>query len=249
MSKRKEQSSSIKQIIFSIFFIIAVAIGIITGDINVGSLASGSGDHNSSITSYELENIPEYSGEPYTIINENKPNFKGEDFLTDTFESYSELDELGRCGVAFANLGKETMPAEGETRKSISNIKPTGWHNVKYDNINGKNLYNRCHLIAYCLSAENDNEKNLITGTRYFNVDGMLTFEKEVLEYLRNNENNHVLYRVTPIFEGENLVASGVTIEIASVEDRGEKLEFYVYVYNVQPGITIDYATGDSSMS
>lgn len=246
----KKQKSSTKQIIFSIFFVIAVAIGILTGNSNEESLASANNNHI-KISSYSIdsiENIPEYSGEPYTIINNNQPNFKEEDFLTDSFEEYSYLDKLGRCGVAFANLSKETMPKEGENRKSISNIKPTGWHSVRYDFVDGKSLYNRCHLIAYCLSAENDNKKNLITGTRYFNVEGMLTFEKKVLEYLKDNENNHVLYRVTPIFKGQNLVASGVTIEISSVEDRGESLEYYVYIYNVQPGVDIDYATGASQL-
>ncbi len=191
--------------------------------------------------------IPEYSGQAYVEINDNKPFFTKDELVTASFERYSPLDKLGRCGVAYANLSKETMPVE--ERGEIGMIKPTGWHTVKYpDVIKDLYLYNRCHLIAFCLSGENANEKNLITGTRYMNVEGMLPFEEKVARYLDATQ-NHVLYRVTPIFEGDNLVANGVLIEGYSVEDRGQGICFCVYCYNVQPGIKIDYATGESRIS
>lgn len=187
--------------------------------------------------------IPEYQGEPYIILNENMPMFEQSDMTQTSFEQYSELDSLGRCGVAFANVGMDLMPTED--RGSISQIKPTGWQSVQYENVDGKYLYNRCHLIGYQLTAENANEKNLITGTRYMNVEGMLPFENMVADYVKET-NHHVLYRVTPIFSGSDLVAKGVQIEAYSVEDKGESICFHVFVYNVQPGITIDYSTGDS---
>ena len=190
-----------------------------------------------------LSDIPEFSGEPYVVINDNEPSFPAEDFTSEGFEEYSPLDDLGRCGVAYANVGLETMPTE--ERGSISNVKPTGWKSVQYDFVDGKSLYNRCHLIGFQLTGENANRQNLITGTRYMNVDGMLPFENLVADYVKGTE-NHVLYRVTPIFEGNNLVASGVQMEAQSVEDKGAGVCFNVYVYNNQPGVTIDYATGDS---
>lgn len=190
-----------------------------------------------------LSDIPGFSGEPYVVINDNEPSFPAEDFTSEGFEEYSPLDDLGRCGVAYANVGLETMPTE--ERGSISNVKPTGWKSVQYDFVDGKSLYNRCHLIGFQLTGENANRQNLITGTRYMNVDGMLPFENMVADYVKETE-NHVLYRVTPIFEGDNLVASGVQMEAQSVEDKGEGVCFNVYVYNNQPGVTIDYATGDS---
>lgn len=193
--------------------------------------------------SFSLEDIPAFSDEPYVVINDNQPDFPEEDQATNSFESYSPLDALGRCGVAYANVGVDLMPTE--ERGDIGQVKPTGWHTVKYDIVDGKYLYNRCHLIGYQLTGENANEENLITGTRYMNVDGMLPFENMVADYVQETE-NHVLYRVTPIFEGENLVASGVQMEAWSVEDDGEGVCFNVYVYNNQPGITIDYATGES---
>lgn len=193
--------------------------------------------------SYNLESIPEYTGEPYVVINENVPFFTESDFTEEAFESYSELDELGRCGAAFANVGKETMPTE--ERGQIGMIKPSGWQTVKYDCVDGKYLYNRCHLIGYQLSAENANEKNLITGTRYLNVSGMLPFENKVADYIKET-GNHVLYRVTPIYQDKNLVASGVLMEAQSVED--DTVKFCVYCYNVQPNVQIDYATGKSSL-
>lgn len=190
-----------------------------------------------------LSDVPEFSGEPYVVINDNEPSFPAEDFTSEGFEEYSPLDDLGRCGVAYANVGLDTMPTE--ERGSISNVKPTGWQSVQYDFVDGKSLYNRCHLIGFQLTGENANRQNLITGTRYMNVDGMLPFENLVADYVKETE-NHVLYRVTPIFEGDNLVASGVQMEAQSVEDKGEGVCFNVYVYNNQPGVTIDYATGDS---
>lgn len=193
-----------------------------------------------------LSDVPEFSGEPYVVINDNEPSFPAEDFTSEGFEEYSPLDDLGRCGVAYANVGLETMPTE--ERGSISNVKPTGWQSVQYDFVDGKSLYNRCHLIGFQLTGENANRQNLITGTRYMNVDGMLPFENLVADYVKETE-NHVLYRVTPIFEGDNLVASGVQMEAQSVEDKGEGVCFNVYVYNNQPGVTIDYATGDSWVS
>lgn len=194
-------------------------------------------------TVFDISSIPPYSGTPYVDVNNNIPYFTSSDLTTTAFENYSSLDNLGRCGVAYANICKEIMPTE--ERGKIGQVKPTGWHTVKYDNVDGKYLYNRCHLIGYQLSGENANEKNLITGTRYMNVDGMLPFENMVADYIKET-NNHVLYRVTPVFSGDNLVASGVHMEAKSVEDNGDGILFNVYCFNAQPGIAIDYATGDS---
>lgn len=202
--------------------------------------------HTGTASAFNAADVPAYSGEPYTAVNNNEPYFISDNLTTEAFENYSELDALGRCGVAYANVCLETMPTE--KRGSISEVKPTGWHSVKYDNVDGKSLYNRCHLIGYQLTAENANQQNLITGTRYLNVDGMLPFENMVADYVKETD-NHVLYRVTPIFTGDNLVADGVLMEGYSVEDEGDGICFCVYAYNVQPGITIDYATGDSWLS
>lgn len=202
------------------------------------------GSADVQIREYEsVADVPEYSGEPYVEINENQPEFTEEEITTEAFEAYSELDALGRCGEAEACIGEEIMPTE--ERGSISEVKPTGWKNEKYDNIDGEYLYNRCHLIGYQLSGENANAENLITGTRYMNTEGMLPFEDMVADYVHETE-NHVMYRVTPVFEGEDLVASGVQMEAESVEDDGKGVCFNVYVYNVQPDITIDYTTGDN---
>lgn len=190
-----------------------------------------------------LSDIPAYSGEAYTVINNNVPYFKDSDLTTESYEFYSDLDNLGRCGPAMASIGKDLMPTE--KRGSIGMIRPTGWHTVTYDGIEGKHLYNRCHLIGYQLTGENANEKNLITGTRYMNTEGMEPFENMTADYIKET-GHHVLYRVTPIFKDNNMVASGVLMEAESVEDQGKDLEFCVYCYNVQPGITIDYSTGDS---
>ena len=202
--------------------------------------------HTGTASAFNAADVPAYSGEPYTAVNNNEPYFTSDNLTTEAFENYSELDALGRCGVAYANVCLETMPTE--KRGSISEVKPTGWHSVKYDNVDGKSLYNRCHLIGYQLTAENANQQNLITGTRYLNVDGMLPFENMVADYVKETD-NHVLYRVMPIFTGDNLVADGVLMEGYSVEDEGDGICFCVYAYNVQPGITIDYATGDSWLS
>ena len=189
-----------------------------------------------------IKNVPQYSGTPYVEINNNEPSFSEND--VDRVEEYSELDKLGRCGPAFANVGKEIMPTN--PRESIRDIRPSGWHTVKYDDIiEDRYLYNRCHLIAFMLAGENANERNLITGTRYFNVEGMLPFENQVADYVQST-GNHVLYRVRPIFKGDDLVARGVQMEAKSVEDGGKGVSFNVYCYNVQPGIRINYKDGSS---
>ena len=187
--------------------------------------------------------IPDYSGSPYIVLNNNKPEFTENEITSKAFERYSNLDYLGRCGVAFACLGIETMPTA--ERGEIGMVKPTGWQLKKYDCVDGKYLYNRCHLIGFQLSGENANDRNLITGTRYLNVDGMLPFENQVADYI-DETSNHVMYRVTPIFEGENLLCKGVKMEAYSVEDSGKGVSFNVFCYNVQPSIKIDYKTGDS---
>ena len=206
-------------------------------------------NNNNSNTNINISNttdIPDYSGQDYIILNNNVPNFSKADLTTTSFEKYSPLDSLGRCGVAYANVGKDIMPTE--KRESISSVKPSGWQSIKYDIVEGKYLYNRSHLIGYQLTAENANDRNLITGTRYFNATLMLPYENMVADYVKET-NNHVLYRVTPVFDGNNLVAKGVQMEAKSVEDDGEGIQFNVFVYNVQPGITIDYATGNSALS
>ena len=191
--------------------------------------------------SFSLEDVPAFSGEPYVVLEDNQPSFDREDLPTASYETYSPLDLLGRCGPAEANVGTDLMPTE--ERGEIGQVKPSGWQTVKYDSVDGKYLYNRCHLIGYQLTGENANEENLITGTRYMNVEGMLPFENEVTDYVQDT-GNHVLYRVTPVFSGTELVARGVQMEALSVEDGGEGVCFNVYVYNVQPGVAIDYTTG-----
>lgn len=209
-----------------------------------GSSEGTSSSGNGAVSAY---NVPVYSGTPYIVINNNTPVFTSSELTTAGYENYSALDSLGRVGTATASLGKETMPKDGEERGSISSIYPTGWEQAKYDNISGKYLYNRCHLIGWQLSAENSNKQNLLTGTKYLNVSGMLPFENMVADYIKET-NNHVAYRVTPIFKGNNLLASGVQIEAYSVEDNGDGICFNVYCYNVQPGISIDYSNGTSSL-
>ena len=203
---------------------------------------------NSNLSNKKLSfsSIPGYSGKAYTAVNGNKPYFTPDEITTKAFEKYGSLDQKGRCTAAFACCGTEIMPGEDEKRGSISNIIPTGWVQAKYDSISGKYLYNRCHLIGWQLSAENANNRNLITGTKYLNIEGMLPFENMVADYIEET-GNHVMYRVTPFFEGNNLLASGVQLEAYSVEDDGDGICFNVYCYNVQPGIKIDYSTGDSS--
>lgn len=202
-------------------------------------------DNTSSVNSEINSDIPEFLDQPFVVVNGNNPGFKTEELVIDSFESYSELDSLGRCGVATACIGVDIMPTED--RGEIGQVKPTGWHTVKYDIVDGKYLYNRCHLIGFQLTGENANKKNLITGTRYFNVDGMLPFENMVADYVKETK-NHVMYRVTPVYDVDNLVANGVYMEAYSVEDGGEGICFNVFVYNNQPGIVIDYQTGESRL-
>lgn len=198
----------------------------------------------SDYVNYDLSNIPDYDGKAYVELNGNVPEFsKSEKTYSESFEEYGKLDSLGRCTYAVSCIGKDLMPTE--KRGSIGSVKPSGWHISKYDFVDGKYLYNRCHLIGYQLTAENANERNLITGTRYLNVEGMLPFENDVADYIEIT-NNHVYYKVTPIFEGNNLVANGVQMQAYSVENNGQGISFNVYCYNVQPGVAIDYATGDN---
>lgn len=195
---------------------------------------------------FHADTLPEYSGGAYTVLNNNLPFFQMREISSAEFEDYSELDSLGRCGVAFANVSPQSMPTE--ERGSIGKVRPSGWHTIRYDFVDGKYLYNRCHLIGYQLTAENANVKNLITGTRFLNVEGMLPFENMVADYVKET-GNHVAYRVTPVFVGENLVASGVLMEGYSVEDQGDGVCFCIFAYNVQPGVVIDYMTGDSQLA
>ncbi len=212
-------------------------------DILISYMEKGLEDIFADTYTFDPENIPEYNGEPYVVINDNIPDFVREDLTETSFEYYSPLDSLGRCGGAFANIGQDVMPTE--ERGSIGMVKPSGWHTVKYDTVNGKYLYNRCHLIGYQLSGENATEENLITGTRYLNMEGMLPFENLVAKYVEET-GNHVLYRATPVFEGDDLLAKGVLLEALSVEDEGEDIMFHVFCFNVQPGIEIDYSDGSS---
>lgn len=248
--RRKNKKQNIWQEIIGLVIIICI---IVYGYINT-NIESPNETNNIENTVqneniiFDLSTIPEYLSNPYVEINNNNPYFIEEDYTTEPFEKYSEWDNLGRSGVAFANICKEIMPKEGEERGEIGSVKDlSGWVQKRYDNlIKDKYLYNRCHLIGWQLAGENDNKKNLITGTRYLNTEGMLPFENIVADYIMSNQNNHVLYRVTPIFEGDNKLASGVQMEALSVEDNGQGVRFNVYCYNVQPGIKIDYATGES---
>ncbi|MCF0259679.1 MAG: DNA/RNA non-specific endonuclease [Erysipelotrichaceae bacterium] len=195
------------------------------------------------VVSLKVSDIPAYSNQPYVTMNSNKPYFSDDELTVLSYESYASLDKLGRVAWAMASLDKSLMPTE--SRSSINGVKPTGWNSDKYDFIDGNNLYNRCHLIGFQLSGENANDRNLMTGTRYMNTEGMLPFENKLADYIKST-GNHVIYRVTPLFEGDNLVASGVLMEAKSVEDKGKGIEFNVYCYNVQPGVEIDYKTGSS---
>lgn len=197
-------------------------------------------------TAFRIEDVPAYSGQAYVVLNENVPYFNTGNLFAKSYETYSPLDSLGRCGTAASCIGQDLMPTE--ERGSIGQVKPSGWHTVRYDCVDGKYLYNRCHLIGYQLTAENANTSNLITGTRYLNVEGMLPFENMTTDYIKET-GNHVEYHVTPVFEGENLLATGVLMEGYSVEDQGDGVCFCVFAYNVQPGVNIDYATGDSSLA
>lgn len=206
------------------------------------ALPSGSDEQ---IPKLSLAEIPAFDGAPYVAVNGNVPNFNAEELIAESYEQYSRLDALGRCGTAVACIGPDLMPTE--ERGSIGQIKPSGWKTVKYEIVDGKYLYNRCHLIGFQLTGENANECNLITGTRYLNVEGMLPFENMVADYIKET-GNHVLYRVTPIFHEDELVARGVQLEAMSVEDGGTGISFHVYAYNNQPGVQIDYVTGESTL-
>lgn len=201
---------------------------------------------STAATSFSLSDVEPYSGSAYVAVNGNIPYFTSSELTTTSFELYSALDSLSRCGTAYACIGQDLMPTE--ERGSIGSVKPSGWHTVRYNGVvDGNYLYNRCHLIGFQLSGENANERNLITGTRYLNIDGMLPFENMVADYVQET-NSHVLYRVTPVFEGDNLLAAGVLMEGYSVEDDGDGICFCIFAYNVQPGVTINYATGDSTL-
>lgn len=240
---RSRSKANIKRLLILIAFIIVLGIsGYLPNTLSNSNTVS-----SINVIQTSISDIPEYQGNPYVIINNNIPTFSEKDYNTESFETYSDLDNLGRCGVAYAKIGKETMPTDDEERQSISEITPSGWKQAEYKGIiEGDYLYNRCHLIGYQLAGENANEKNLITGTRYLNIEGMLPFENRVAEYIEKNKNNHVLYRVTPIYDRENLVARGVQMEAYSIEDNGKGLCFNIFAYNVQPGISINYATGES---
>lgn len=199
-----------------------------------------------SASSASLKDIPPFSGKPYVTVNNNVPFFTKKEITPESFEVYAPLDSLGRCGVAESSVGRDLMPKE--KRGSISSVKPSGWKQAKYDFVDGKSLYNRCHLIGFQLTGENANERNLITGTRYMNVDGMLPFENMIADYVKET-GNHVMYRVTPIYDGDNLVAAGVLMEALSVEDGGKDVCFNVFCYNNQPGVEIDYLTGRSRLA
>lgn len=248
MSKKRVSKTNTKQIVIAILLFVLLLLGMRLGEeLGWPQLLNGLlGSENDVSYASSLESIPPYSGAPYCIINNNQPNFTEEEkAITSSYEYYSDLDYLGRCGPATACLSYDLMPTEPRGR--IGNIKPSGWHTIRYDDvIKDKYLYNRCHLIGYQLAGENANKKNLITGTRYLNIVGMLEYENLVANYIKDHPNALVLYRVTPIFEGSNLVASGVEMEGYSVLDRGRDICFHVFVYNIQPGIEIDYATGDS---
>lgn len=239
--KKKYNKKQKKQLTYIIIILIWVLINCFYTPSNNTENISNTITTNSNTTYANIEEIPEYTGEIYVTLNNNIPNFEEKDYMEKGFEKYSDLDNLGRCGVAYANICKEIMPTK--ERDDISEVKPTGWIQKKYD---GEYLYNRCHLIGHQLAGEDANELNLITGTRYFNVNGMLPFENEIADYIDANPKNHVLYRVTPIYKENNLVANGVQMEAYSIEDNGTGISFNVFVYNVQPGINIDYTTGKS---
>ena len=219
---------------------------VIVAVIAIGLLVSQNGGADSQValnSANKMEVVPAYEGELYTIVGDNEPTFTAEELAVEAFEYYAPLDALGRCGAAEACLGQELMPTE--ERGSISSVYPSGWEQAFYDFVPGEAVYNRSHLIGFQLTGENANEQNLITGTRYMNADGMEPLESMVADYIRAT-GNHVRYRVTPVFEGQELVARGVWMEALSIEDEGAGICFSVYVHNVQPGVEIDYATGQT---
>lgn len=250
MSKKRNKKQNIWQAIWTILIVVCmIALGYINQNTEIPNKAPNAENTIPSENRiFDLSTIPEYTSSPYVEINNNIPYFTEEDYTTKPFENYSDWDELGRSGVAYANICKDIMPKVGEKREEIGNIKDlSGWVQKRYDNlIKDKYLYNRCHLIGWQLAGENDNKQNLITGTRYLNTEGMLPFENRIAEYINKNKSNHVLYRVTPIYQENNLLVSGVQLESWSVEDNVQGVHFNVYCYNVQPGIIINYATGES---
>ena len=231
MTKKKKRKK-----LSPVEFLILVAVAI--GSYIFYNYGPGAAPHAVSV-----DDVPAYNGHAYAVINDNQPLFDADDLVTDSYEYYSPLDGLGRCGYAMACVGRDLMPTE--ERESISSVKPSGWVQAQYDFVETQNLYNRCHLIGFQLTGENANERNLITGTRYLNTQGMLPYENMIADYIKET-GNHVIYRVTPVYAGDDLVASGVQLEAWSVEDQGDGICFHVYVYNVQPGVTIDYRTGES---
>lgn len=243
--KRNSNIKNIKQIIAMMVFFVVIIISVCFSNLNYNenNVITSNITKNETYTYCDIDNIPDYTDNICITINNNVPYFSESDYTTEPFEIYSDLDEYGRCGVAFANICKEIMPskAKGDERESLKDVIPTGWKQTIYDGIE---LYHRCHLIGFQLAGENANKLNLITGTRYFNVQGMEPFENQVAEYITKNEDNHVLYRVTPVFKDDNLIASGVEMEAYSVEDNGKGLHFNVFIYNIQPGIEIDYLNG-----
>lgn len=252
MSNNNKKRPAVPAVIIAIIILAAGSFGLIDSDTVSGgldSLFSGGTVKSSGVGTsgdvVDISDIPEYSGEAYIAVNDNIPYFDEEYLTTEYFEYYSDLDSLGRCGEAFVNICQDTMPTE--PRGSISSIKPSGWHTYKYDFVDGKYLYNRCHLIGYQLAGDNY-KTNLITGTRQFNVYGMLPFENMVADYVKETD-NHVAYRVTPMYDGDNLVADGVLMEAESVEDDGDGVMFCIFAYNVQDGVVIDYATGETRLA
>lgn len=244
----KKRKLTLPSAIVILIILAAGGLGLLDSDRDTGGVASIRSAGGADIISADIfdpADIPEYSGEQYIAVNNNVPYFGSAELTTEYFEYYSELDSLGRCGAAYVNICQDTMPTE--PRGSISSIKPSGWHTYKYDFVDGKYLYNRCHLIGYQLAGDNY-ETNLITGTRQFNVEGMLPFENMVADYVKETD-NHVLYRITPVYDGEDLVAEGVLMEAESVEDSGDGVEYCVFVYNVEDGVAIDYTTGESRLS
>lgn len=231
----KKKNSTLKKILALLIVLAMSYIGVSEGDVFAPDIDPG--------PMVAVEEVAEFDGET-PFVNLVDASFTEDEITTSSYEEYAPLDGLGRCGVAEACLGLDIMPI-GEERGSISSVKPSGWQSVKYDFISGKYLYNRCHLIGYQLAGENANELNLITGTRFLNIEGMLPFENMVSDYIKET-GNHVMYRVTPVYEGVNLVANGVIMEGYSVEDSGEAINFNVYCYNAQPGVEINYSTGGS---
>ena len=253
----KRRLFALSALLLSFLLVLSGCVELAEGISDPLSQSSQAADSDSSVESVvsqpdwyldEATVIPAYSGTPFITLKDGIPSFTEAELTTVGYETYSPLDSLGRCGVVIASLGKETMPAKDEDRGSISHVYPSGWEQEKYDFVDGKYIYNRSHLIGWQLSAENDNERNLITGTRYMNVEGMLPFENMVADYIKET-GNHVAYRVTPIFAGNNLVCHGVQIEAYSIEDEGEGICFNVFCYNVQPGVTIRYETGENFLS